>query len=277
MEINGWKYYNHAAIPTTPPHVEPDLKPVQDGTIWRLDGNPLLARWTSDFDCGYETEWWYVIKDAPFDLSDISSKNQKSIRQALRKCDVKKVNIEDYSEEIYECYKSAYSKYENADNMLTKEEFFELCKCQNDSVEYWAGFDKETGKLIGYFMIEVKEVFVEIKIAKFNPDFLKKQVSDALYYTILDYYLNIEKKQYVSSGTRSINHKTNTQEYKIRRFGYRKAYCQLHIDYNPKIKYLIRVMLVFRKLLMKFDNITLVHQINSLLLMEEIAKTNKKN
>ena len=50
MDIQGWKYYNHAAIPTTPPHIEPDLTPIKDGTIWKIDGSPLLARWTTDFD-----------------------------------------------------------------------------------------------------------------------------------------------------------------------------------------------------------------------------------
>jgi hypothetical protein len=68
--IDGWKYYNHAMIPTTAPHEIPDLTPIKSGSIWnRLrEGMPLLARWTSDFDCGYETEWWYCIKDSPFDI-----------------------------------------------------------------------------------------------------------------------------------------------------------------------------------------------------------------
>ena len=27
MDITGWEYYNHAAIPTTAPHISPDTKP----------------------------------------------------------------------------------------------------------------------------------------------------------------------------------------------------------------------------------------------------------
>ena len=60
--IKGWKYYNHAMIPATAPHKEVDTTPVKDGSIFEIKEKPILARWTSDWDCGYETNWWYVIK-----------------------------------------------------------------------------------------------------------------------------------------------------------------------------------------------------------------------
>lgn len=55
--IKGWKYYNHAMIPTTAPHKEVDTTPVKDGSIFEIKEKPILARWTSDWDCGYETNW----------------------------------------------------------------------------------------------------------------------------------------------------------------------------------------------------------------------------
>ena len=39
--IEGWRYYNHAAIPTTAPHEEPDTSSVVDGTIWKNLGGVL--------------------------------------------------------------------------------------------------------------------------------------------------------------------------------------------------------------------------------------------
>ena len=50
MSIPGWKYYNNAAIPTTAPHEEANVTPVEDGSIWNIKG-ALLARWTTDWDC----------------------------------------------------------------------------------------------------------------------------------------------------------------------------------------------------------------------------------
>jgi hypothetical protein len=38
MDIKGWKYYNHAAIPTCAPHEIVDIGPIKDNTIWKMGG-----------------------------------------------------------------------------------------------------------------------------------------------------------------------------------------------------------------------------------------------
>lgn len=43
MQIDGWKYYNHAAIPTTAPHEIPNISPITDGSIWKSGG--VLRYW----------------------------------------------------------------------------------------------------------------------------------------------------------------------------------------------------------------------------------------
>ena len=35
MSINGWKYYNHAMIPTGSPDEEVDTSSIENGEIWR--------------------------------------------------------------------------------------------------------------------------------------------------------------------------------------------------------------------------------------------------
>ena len=79
--MKEWKYYNHAMIPTVAPHEEADVETIYSKDFWKENKNALLARWTSDFDCGYETNWWYVIKDDPFDITTLKSKRRyESIR-----------------------------------------------------------------------------------------------------------------------------------------------------------------------------------------------------
>ena len=274
MNISGWRYYNYAAVPTTAPHEEPDLSPLEDKSIWKMNRTPLLARWTTDFDCGYETNWWYLIRSAPFNMEDVSAKERKSIRQALKKSYVKRIDPAEHIDELYACYLSAFSQYETADNLKSRNQFINLT---SPSVECWGGFDTETDKLIGYMTVAVYDVYAEIQTAKFDPAYFKSQASDSLYYTLLSHYLEERGKQYVCSGSRNINHKTGTQEYKIRRFGYRKAYCRLHIEYNPKVKPIIKVLYIFRKLLRKLDKITRIHQINAVLLMEELVREQKRS
>lgn len=69
----------------TAPQEKVDVHPIKDKTIWKMDGNPYFARWTDNFDCGYETEWWYCIKDEPFDISKINSKKRYEIKQRQEK------------------------------------------------------------------------------------------------------------------------------------------------------------------------------------------------
>lgn len=38
MQIDGWKYYNHAVVPKASPHEVPDMLPVENGDIWKAGG-----------------------------------------------------------------------------------------------------------------------------------------------------------------------------------------------------------------------------------------------
>ena len=277
MHIDGWKYYNHAAVPTCAPHEEPNLKPIYDKTIWKIDGKkPLLARWTTDFDCEENTGWWYVVKEAPFNIEEFSSKRRKNIRQSLKKCYVTQIDPLEYCDDLYCVYKAAFLKYKEADNELTIEEFRDKCKKdKKKKVEYWGGFSAEKKLLIGYMTVESHIEYVETCVAKYHPDYLKDRVSDAIHFTVLQYYLNDKEKKYVSSGTRNVNHITNAQKYKIDNFGFRCVYCKLHMEYNSIIKPIVNLLYPFRKVIKKVDSNVMIHQIISILTMEEIARQSK--
>lgn len=266
-----WRYYNHAAVPTTAPHEEADLTPINDGSIWKIRGKPLMARWTSDFDCGYETNWWYVIKDTPIVLEELSSHSRKHIRQGLKKCDVRKIDSRIYAEELYECSHAAFSKYENATNESSREQFIRSAENNTASV-YWGGFEKESGKLIGYLIVRENQGFAEIVTAKFDPQYLNTHISDALYYTAINEYLLNAGMKYVSSGQRNINHVTNTQEYKEQTLGYRKAYCKLNIKYRFPLGLAVKVLYPFRRWLGRFDDKKAVHLVIAILKMEELVR-----
>lgn len=236
-------------------------------------GTPLLARWTTDWDCGHETSWWFIIKDAPFNLSEYSSKQRKHFRQALNKCEVRIVDPVEQSEKLYKVYVAAFQNYKEADNESSHEQFLTNChKDQQEGVIYFAAFDKVSGMLIGYMNTVEHPTYVETRTAKYHPDFLNLRPSDAIHYTVLDYYLNQLRKKFVCSGSRNINHITNAQEYKIESFKFRRAYCHLHVKFNPKIAWAIPIAYRMRGVLRKFDKIRLIHQINAVLKMEEIQR-----
>jgi len=179
------------------------------------------------------------------------------------------------AEEIYEVYKSAFEHYEGASNETTKEQFIKELNTPNSKLEWWGAYSRETGQLVGWMSCVNHGSWTETQSAKYQYDMLRLRPSDAIHYTVLEHYLNELGQKYVCSGSRNISHKTNVQEYKVKEWHFRRAYCHLHIVYNPNIRWIIKCIYPFRKILLLLDKITAVHQFNSLLRMETIVREDK--
>ena len=198
-----------------------------------MGGVPLLARWTTDFDCGYETNWWYVIKDTPFDIVSLKAKRRYEINKGNKNFQVRKIKSSEYPEEMFMIATAGY-----------------------------ACLREENGYID----------FTELKVV---PDMEKLSINAALVNKILNDYSDfISADGYICDGARNINHETAFQNYLEKYFGFRRAYCRLHICYNPKISLLIKILFPLRKVLYAFDKISFVHLINSVMKMEEICRSN---
>lgn len=276
MRIDGWKYYNHAAIPTTAPHESPDVAPINDGSIWKIGGGtPLLARYTTEFDCGYETNWWYVIKDDIFDVSELKAKRRYEINKGNKNFQVVKIDPLDYKEELYDVQVEAFSAYPKKYRPTVDKKKF-LSGVENwNTFAVFAAFHRESGELSGYALLSQESAdCIGFNVLKTKPKYERLSVNASLVTEILNYYHDfLSNGGYICDGARSINHETKFQDYLEKYFGFRKAYCHLHIRYNPKIKWLIKVCFPLRKMLLLFDGIGLFHQINSVMKMEEICRT----
>jgi hypothetical protein len=275
MEIAGWKYYNHAAISTAAPHEEVDLAPISDGSIWNLDGSPILARWTSNFDCAEETNWWYVIKDNVFDIGALKAKRRYEINKGLKKFRAERIDPNDYVRELYEVSEASFAAYPSK---YRPQNSFEIVK---KSVETWisegylvyGAFAIETNKLCGYALIIKNGSELNYAVHKTVPACEKDGVNFALTYSILlDLEQNVAEGFYLCDGERSINHETEFQNWLEKYFGFRKAYCKLNLTYSSKIKWFVKALFPFRKILKLFDKIGICHKINSVLKMEAIVR-----
>ena len=130
MQIEGWRYYNYAAIPTTLPHEPINEAPLRDGGIWKVTGKagkpPMFVQWVEDFDCACETNWWYVIKDVPFDISDLKAKRRYEINKGINNFDVKEIDPVNYTEELCNVQIAAYSAYPEKYRPTVRTVFFVL-------------------------------------------------------------------------------------------------------------------------------------------------------
>ena len=274
MQINKWKYYNHAAIPTTAPHEIPDITPITDGNIWKIGGGtPLLARWTTAFDCGYETNWWYVIKDTPFDINALKAKRRYEINKGNKNFCVEEMNPSEWVENIYDVAVAAYSTYPESYRPNVSHDLFVSDVKKWDFYKVYGAYSVEDKCLCGYACLRKTDSYIDFCVMKADPEKERLGVNAAIVYKILkDHDEFLINGGYICDGARSIQHETAFQDYLEKYFGFRKAYCHLNIIYNPKYSFIIKIAYKFRKLLVKLEFISVIRMANALLKMEEINR-----
>ncbi|MAO72354.1 MAG: hypothetical protein CMD02_07620 [Flavobacteriales bacterium] len=265
-----WRKYNGALIPTTPPHIEVNT----DNITQKLkDEKAFFARWTSDFDQEEKSEFWYVICDKKMSLSGYSRNTRSKINRGNKKLYVKKISKTFIIENAYNVYKKAFKRYEAISSPKRKEVFKNSLKNLEGTWDFWAVFLKENNQIVGYSQNKIIDNYCDYSTIKFDPDFLKFYSSYVLYFQMNQYYLNQNSFKYVNIGARSLLHKTNTQQYLIEKFNFRKAYCNLHLEYRSSLKIIVKIL--YRcKYLFKFLKWNfLFNKIYGLLLHEEIKRT----
>lgn len=275
MKIDGWKYYNRAAIPTTPPHTAPDMTPITDGRIWQIDGGkPLLVRYTSDYDCADATEFWYVVKDTPLDLSALKAKRRYEINKGLKNFDVLPIDPTLYGEALYEVQQAAFSAYPAKYRpRLDRDAFLTGLGGWTDCTVYGA-FSREDGRLAGYSILQnERDGYADFSVQKTDPAYESKGLNAALVAGMLE-----DKRElllsggYICDGARSISHETAFQDYLEKYFGFRKAYCGLELVYRPPVRLCVALLFPFRSLLRRLDSVGAIHRINGVLTMEAIRR-----
>lgn len=237
-------------------------------------GIPLLARWTTEFDCGHETNWWYVIKDTPFDISKLKAKRRYEINKGLKNFVVKQIDPHDHKDELYAVQVSAFSAYPKKYRpTVEKNKFMAGIDGWNKYLTFGA-FYRETGEMAGYALLAEKKNWIDFSVLKTKPEYEKYAVNAALCGEVLSYYSQLlSTGGIICDGARSISHETNFQDYLEKYFGFRRAYCNLHVNYNVKIKWIVMLLFPLRKILFRFDNFGFIHQINSVLRMEELCRS----
>lgn len=229
-----WKYYNHALLPTTAPHEEVDETVIKQGKLWKKKwgGIPLLIRWTTNFDCFEKTEWWYCIKDTPFDINSLKSKRRYEINKGKKNFYVKEIDPLKFKEEIYEVYKKAVFSYlKKSYKLETKDKFTEKLKDWK-MLKVYGAFNTEDKKLVSYALLTISENYVNFNVLKSVPKYEKKGVNAAIVnYILEEFNQKLNKNFYICDGERNILHETSFQSYLEKYFGFRKAYCKLNVEY----------------------------------------------
>ena len=270
----NWRKYNGALIPEQPPHIQVKVE-IQEVMLKIKKENAYFARWTTEFDCDKETDFWYIICDTFIPVELLSRNTRNNIRRGLKRCRVERVSLQFVIDNCYPVYKSAFDNYNGHLSPISELEFTNEHLLYSDEQlwHFWVVFEDESNQIIAYTRNKIEHNQCELCTTKFHPDFLRKYYpSEALFYTMNEYYLGIKKLRYVNDGARSISHETNIQSFLMQKFKYRKAYCKLNIIYNKPVGFLVKMLYPFRVIL-KLLNFGFFTKLNILLYQEKIRRT----
>lgn len=235
--VEGWRYSNYGLISTSAPHEQARVEVLNDWGKNTFSGKkPLYIQYTSDFDCETETEWWYCIKDSVFDLNTIKAKKRYEINQGLKNFTIKRIEPKDYIIRINEIRTALFAQY--PEEYRTANNDANVERSYNNRTGNWisiGAFSEE--ELCGYVDAEIKDGYIDFTRMCVIPEYEKQRINFALVYGLLQECSQwIEKGYYLCDGARTIRHKTSFQDWLIRYFEFRKAYCRLNIEYKPLLK-----------------------------------------
>ena len=262
-----WKKYNGALITNLPPHKKNDI-----GKIKMLvkESNVYFARWVTNFDCQEEMPFWYIIKKSHTSLDQYSSNIRNQIKKGLKNCVVKKVSKKEIINFGYEIYHSAFKSYKTFNKPVSEKNFiYELINLDK-SYDFWGIYHDNV--LIGYSKNRIfNKNICEFCSTKFHPEYLKYRPSEALFYTMSKHYLGENNFNYIHNGTRPLLHQTNIQDFLVKKFQFRKAYCCLKIKYHPFVRILVNIFYPLRNFL-KFIPLSILKKIEVVLFQEELKR-----
>lgn len=273
MEAKGWRYYNQAVIPACAPHETPDLTPLETGEIWHLvGGRPLLVRYTTDFDCPAETAWWHCIKDTPYDPTALKAKRRYEITKGTRNFDCRIIDPAAYAEEMLSVAEAAFSVYPaHYRPALVREDF--IAEMRGLDCTVFGAFCRESGRLEAYAFISIYERHAAFSVLKARPERERDGVNAAVVHAILsELSPRLTGGFYIDDGERSIVHETAFQSYLEKYFGFRRAYCRLHVRYRFPVGLAVWLLYPFRRLLARCPRPRILGRIAAICRMEEYRR-----
>lgn len=239
--------------------------------LWQKYPKAVLLRYTNGFDATDNQDWYYVIKDSPFDINCLKAKRRYVINQGTKNFEVRRIDPHNYSQELYSVMKESFmvypAKYRPAIPQIN-----DFVNSLIGEGQIFAAFFRENGLLCGYSVVVKNGKCLKFIIQKTRPSFEKYQVNAALVNAILDDNKDLlASGYYISDGSKNVYHETNFQDYLIKYFNFRKAYCDLHVVFNPRYKFILNALYAFRKLFYKLDSISIVHKLNAILKLKEFS------
>jgi hypothetical protein len=241
-----WFMHNGVLLPMTPPDLEMKMDR-QDQQYLLKRAKARFIRWTSEFDKD-DGIFWYIIKESFGGMEEMSSNTRSKVRRGIRHFIIGPLSFGELKDKGYSPYFNAFQRFTTFEKPMDEAEFksYVFFLEKSGHYEIWGIWSSENSELAGFSANLILGPTCFYETIYFDPFYLKKYSSYALFYEMNRHYLEERGFKYVHDGTRSLSHDTNVQEFLVDKFKFRKACCNLHIAYRYDIGLLVKMLYPFR-------------------------------
>lgn len=209
-----------------------------------------FVRNTYNFDKKVKSSFWYVVKDVFGGLDELTSKKRNQVKKSLRTYEFKIINIDEFKRFGLDIENRARVHYAVKAAMMNKKHFEARLQreVKEGGYEYWGVYKRDTQELVGFSINKNMYGYCFYEYIRILPECLGNTYPYyGLFYTMNKYYLEEMGAKFVSDGSRSITEHSNIQPFLINTFNFRKAYCDLQVEYKWWLKIFVTILFPFRK------------------------------
>lgn len=245
---NDWIYSKRGLISNDDPSRAIVVSKQEIKELTRQYPQAIYVRWVSDFDNSEEVgEYYYVLRDKPFDLAELPSKTRNQIRKCLKNCVVRQVSgVEIVNGGGYNVYTQEINRFRErglqSGHVLTEHEFCSWMR--NETQDLWAVFYENV--VIAFAIC--RPVGQCINLVTWKADYANYKLLYPIYgllYEMINGYLSSGMYKYVFDGGRSMTEHSNVQEFLLTKMGFRKANTRLRTYFRWWLRPLLFVLAPF--------------------------------
>ena len=239
-----WRYYKSMIQGVGDPRNNKPLSKPEQRYLFNKYKKALLLRYTTHFDDIDTQNWFFCLKDSPYDFAGLKSKRKNVVRKGINNFTVKEIKLSEHVQAFCDLVNDAYQGYENP-NQITYVQAEKKAAAIDEREDYFVlgAFCNENEKLVGYVWCHVNGKWITMSEQKAVRAYENLGVNAALCHGLCTLYNEKYADCILCDGERNVLHKTAFQDYLIKYFGFRYAYCKLHVVFNPRYALLIRAAL----------------------------------
>ncbi|MBR3805823.1 MAG: hypothetical protein IKJ13_03190 [Clostridia bacterium] len=242
ISATQWKYRKRMLICKDIYNVNPISK-LQSKALFKKYKDALFIRYTTDIDSTESTDWYCCIKDDKYDFEELKSKRKNVVRKGISNFSVREIKLSEHIDDFYTLINDAYAGYDIVQT-VSYEQAAKKARSISEGKNYFVlgAFPNGSDRLVGYLWCHVDGKCISMSEQKTVREFEHDGVNAALLYALCEKYNQefADLGYYLFDGWKNILHRTNFQDYLIKYFGFRRAYSNLHIIYNPKYAWWFR-------------------------------------